>query len=69
MSDTTFDCHFNEAQAARYVGKSVRWLQRLLESPNPPPSFKIGKSRLFKKSELDAWLEGFRAPVGAEADQ
>ena len=60
------DCHFNEVQAARYLSKSPRWLQKQLkESRNPPPSFKLGKSRLFRKSELDNWLEQFR-PATAE---
>lgn len=57
------DCHFNEVQAARYLGRSPRWLQYQLASSTPPPSFKIGKSRIFRKSELDSWLERFRAGV------
>jgi hypothetical protein len=60
------DCHFPLVPAAAYLGKSPRWLQSRLDGPNPPPSFKIGKSRLFRKSELDEWLEQFRA--GADLD-
>jgi hypothetical protein len=60
------DCHFSLADAARYLDKSERWLQYRLEGENPPPSFKIGKSRLFRKSELDRWLEQFRAEASAE---
>jgi excisionase family DNA binding protein len=67
MENQLTDCHFNEVQAARYLGKSPRWVQYQLTRPNPPPSFKVGKSRLFRKSELDAWLEQFRA--GSNLDQ
>jgi hypothetical protein len=66
MQDYRADCHFNEVQAARYLGKSLRWLQYQISSPNPPPSYKIGKSRIFKKSELDRWLEQFRAPADVD---
>jgi hypothetical protein len=61
------DCHFNLTEAARYLGRSPRWLQYQLDGPNPPPGFKIGKCWLFKKSELDHWLEKFRA--GADLDK
>jgi predicted DNA-binding transcriptional regulator AlpA len=62
MSTNVTDCHFNEVEAARYFSKSPRWLQKQIkDSPDPPPSFKLGKSRLFRKSELDAWLERFRS--------
>lgn len=67
MSTNLSDCHFNEVEAARYLGKSPRWLQyQLVKNPTPPPSFKLGKSRLLRKSELDAWLEQFRAGAGLD---
>lgn len=55
------DCHFSKLEAARYLGRSTRWLDYQLASSNPPPGFRIGKCWLFKKSEIDAWLEQFRA--------
>jgi len=55
------DCHFNQVEAARYLNRSLRWFQLQLSGPNPPPGFKCGKSWIFKKSELDRWLEQFRA--------
>lgn len=61
------DCHFSLTEAARYLGKSVRWMQYQVSSPNPPPGYKLGKCWLFKKSELDRWLEQFRA--GADLDR
>jgi hypothetical protein len=62
MQHVLTDFHLNEVEAARYLSKSPRWLQKQLkESDNPPPSFKVGKNRLFRKSELDSWLENFRS--------
>jgi helix-turn-helix protein len=54
------DCHFNLTAAARYLGKSVRWLQYQLNGPHAPPAYKVGKSWIFKKTELDSWLRQFR---------
>lgn len=61
------DCHLSKVEAARYLGRSTRWLDYQLASPHPPPGFKLGKCWTFKKSELDAWLEQFRA--GADLGQ
>lgn len=61
------DCHFNLTEAADYLAKSPRWLQYQLSGPHPPPGFKVGKCWLFKRSELDRWLEQFRA--GADLDK
>jgi uncharacterized protein YjiS (DUF1127 family) len=61
------DCHFSLADAARYLGKSPRWLQYQVSGPHPPPGFKVGKAWLFKKSELDHWLEQFR--TNSDLDQ
>lgn len=54
------DCHLSLSEAARYLSKSPRWLQYQLTSLNPPPGFKVGTRWIFKKSELDLWLEQFR---------
>lgn len=61
MRQELTDCHFSLTGAAHYLGRSPRWLQYQVSGPNPPPGFKVGKSWLFKKSELDTWLEQFRA--------
>jgi len=66
MRDKSVDCYLNKIHAARYLGRSTRWLDYQLAGPNPPPGFKVGKAWLFKKSELDRWLEQFRA--GADLD-
>lgn len=52
---------FSKARLAEYLDKSTRWVDYQLSSPNPPPGYKIGKSWVFKKSEIDRWLEQFRA--------
>jgi predicted DNA-binding transcriptional regulator AlpA len=57
----TRDYYFSKIEAARYLGKSTRWLDYQLSGQTPPPGFKIGKRWLFKKSEIDRWLEQFRA--------
>lgn len=73
MRQEITDCHFSLTDAARYLGKSPRWLQYQLTGPNPPPGYQVPsanpvekskkqkKSWCFKKSELDRWLEQFRA--------
>lgn len=66
-SEELTERHFNQVEAARYLNRSLRWFQLQLTGPNPPPGFKIGKSWMFKKSELDHWLEQFRA--GADLDR
>jgi len=54
------DRHLNRSEAARYVGISVRWFEDLQKSLTPPPGFKLGSRWLFRKSDLDKWLEQFR---------
>jgi hypothetical protein len=52
---------FSKAGLAEYLNRSVRWVDYQLSGPHPPPGFKVGKTWVFKKSEIDLWLEGFRA--------
>lgn len=67
MRNVTEDCCFSKTGLALYLSKSVRWVDYQLAGPFPPPGFKVRKSWIFKKSEIDAWLEQFRA--GAELDK
>ena len=69
MEKTPTDCHLSKPEAARYLGRSKRWLEYLLASSDPPPGFKVGTHWIFKKSELDAWLEQFRVTSQAEKKQ
>jgi len=61
MQHEITDCYLTLTEAASYLSKSPRWLQYQLTGPHPPPGFKTGKCWLFRKSELDRWLEQFRA--------
>lgn len=54
------DRHFTRSDAAHYLGISLRWFEDLLKSSNPPPGFKIGSRWLFRKDELDRWMQQFR---------
>jgi predicted DNA-binding transcriptional regulator AlpA len=51
---------FSKVALAQYLNRSVCWIDYQLAGPNPPPGFKVGKSWVFKKSEIDHWLEQFR---------
>ena len=66
-SEELTERHFNQVQAARYLNRSLRWFQLQLTGPHPPPGYRVGKSWIFKRSELDGWLEQFRA--GADLDK
>jgi hypothetical protein len=61
MHGITQERCFSKQGLASYLSKSTRWVDYQLSGPNPPPGFKCGKSWIFKKSEVDRWLEQFRA--------
>ena len=51
------DRYMNKREAAAYTSLSTRNLEaRLSEIPH----YRVGKKILFKKSELDHWMEQFR---------
>jgi excisionase family DNA binding protein len=51
------DRYLSKREAATYLALSIRTLDtRLHEIPH----FRVGKKRLFKKSELDEWMEHYR---------
>ena len=51
------DRYMNKREAATYISLSTRTLEeRLREIPH----FRVGRKVLFKKSELDRWIEQFR---------
>ena len=71
VDDTSLyeECHFSKTQAARYLGISLRWFEDLLKRPNCPPGFKIGSRCLYRKSELNEWLEQFRTQREVHPDK
>ena len=57
------DCYLGKAESAKYLGLSVRTLEDRLDSI---PHFRLGtKKLLFKRSELDRWMEQFRETTTA----
>ena len=75
MHDTTEDRCFSKVALARYLDKSLRWVDYQLSGPNPIPGFLVPsansgsnsknrkKAWIFRKREVDAWLERFRTGV------
>ena len=49
--------------AATYLGISVSFLERLLKEI---PHFRVGRKLLFRQSELDDWLEGYRVNTATQ---
>ena len=61
MRNTLLTDHYlTKAEAAEYLGISLRWLENLRKGTNPPPAFKLGQKLLFRPSELDGWIEQYR---------
>lgn len=55
-------------QLAGEVGMSRKTLQNRISSGAPmPPSYKIGRQRLFKRDEVDAWIEQSRVETSLAA--
>jgi len=49
--------YLDKAGAAKYLGQSVRWLEsRMHEIPQYRPGSKV----LFRRSELDSWMDHYR---------
>lgn len=42
-------------QAARYLGKGVRWLDRMRVEGGGPPFYKFGQSVRYTREDLDTW--------------
>ncbi len=60
------DCYLDKKEAASYTSLSTRNLEaRLPEIPH----FRVGKKILFKKSELDHWMESHREGGSHDLDK
>lgn len=60
------DCYLDKKEAAGYTSLSTRNLEaRLSEIPH----FRVGKKILFKKSELDHWMESHREGGSNDLDK
>lgn len=58
--------YLTKAQAQTYTGLSERTLDYARER-GELPFFRVGKRVLFKRSEIDAWLEKHRVGVDLDA--
>jgi excisionase family DNA binding protein len=55
------DCHMNAKEAAAYVGVSVRHFHEQVRLGKFRP-IKVGRRKVFRRSDLDADLDIFKAP-------
>ena len=61
------DCYLSLAQASQYLAMSTRSIRDRLDEI---PHRRVGKKMLlFKKSELDTWLDQYREGGNAELDE
>jgi excisionase family DNA binding protein len=51
------DHYLSKKEAAKHLALSIRTLDKWLHAI---PHFRVGKKALFKKSELDKWMEHYR---------
>jgi excisionase family DNA binding protein len=47
---------FEMTRLAAHLHKSVRTLSRMIKDGEAPPSFKVGRNRLWREADVDAWL-------------
>jgi len=58
--ETATDGYLSKVQASEYLGIALRTIdKRLYEIPH----FKVGRRILFKRVELDEWMERYRESV------
>ena len=60
MDHLNSDHYMSKRDAAEYLGLSLRKLEYHLPEV---PHFRLGRKLLFRKSELDRWVESYRVPV------
>lgn len=53
--------------AAAYTSLSVRSLRDYLKRPGAPPTYRISKKILVKRTDLDLWLERFKVDLDSLA--
>jgi len=51
------DRHFNVKQLSEYLGMSAQWIYNNMRTL---PHFNLNRKPLFRKSEIDTWLEQYR---------
>ena len=53
--------YMSEDETAEYIRKKVRWLRERSRHGSGPPFYQIGRTRLYRRAEIDRWLETLRA--------
>lgn len=64
MTDLDKQLHDHQT-AAEYVGRSPATLHQLNSRGLGPKSYKMGKRRMYRKPDLDAWVESHADKPGA----
>ncbi len=68
-TDDPADAYLPLKALTRYSGLSVRTLRGYLTDPiRPLPYYRVGGKLLVRRSEFDAWVQGFRAEARASLD-
>ena len=57
------DRHFNVKQLSEYMGMSAQWIYNNMRTI---PHFNLNRKPLFRKSEIDAWIEQYRVKMETE---
>ena len=55
VSHVNDEARFNQAQAAEYLERSPRWMQMRHREGGGPASVKVGRTRYYRRSALDAY--------------
>lgn len=55
------------SEASAYTGMSVSWLNKARLRGDGPPFFKVGRSVLYNREDLDAWLVSKRVRSTSDA--
>lgn len=64
MKSSRIDPAFLDLKAAAaYTSLSVRTLRDHIKKPGGPPTYRLSKKILLKKTEVDAWLESFKVDL------
>jgi len=63
------DKYLTAKEAAHYIGASINYFYKLTSSHKLPMYNPTGRKLLFKRSELQAWIEQSRVPTKLELER
>jgi excisionase family DNA binding protein len=64
MAPTRARTFLDTREAAAYLGRNTRWIERA-SADRLIPFYKVGGKRLFDRHDLDAYLDACRVEAGA----